>query len=397
MNKKKRLLFVIYLLALFFSCKEDSFMYISEEEAQDTINVDYDFLYREDSLFFSQIIDSINYIPIPTSDDFLIGEISRFFVVDSMFLILDKKITHSLFAFSKSKKYKRQINAHGSGPSEYLNPCYVLYDAEKEEFGVYCNIKQELYYYGKDCEYKYKLKVPYKSYAVYPIGDKILMHSEYHDNEQLEKNEMFPNLILANQCGGENVQGVNYFAGNVNQTIVWTSNSNISFWGDTLSIKPDHSNIVYYCTKDTIYPAILIDLGTSNIDNRYWKKVFEPNMTLKKMDEYCRSQNLYEIYRFLENKKFIYFLIRVNKRMFHVLYSKDTRKKYVFNSLVNDLDELAAFDPKAICENKLYCVLPAYIVARIRDSVNTEIGDLKLLDVKSTDNPVVVELSLKNF
>ncbi len=47
----------------------------------------------------------------------------------------------------------------------------------------------------------------------------------------------------------------NYFKGEINPSVVWSSLCDFSLVGDSLSIKPDHCNIVYHIVGNNIYPA----------------------------------------------------------------------------------------------------------------------------------------------
>ncbi len=365
--------------------------------ARDTIPLP-DLNIEQEQVRLSDITDSINYYPIPTDDDYLIGRVSKILVTDSLYIIADNKITHSVFIFSRNQTFKSLIHQHGDGPTEYLRLSDAFYNNTLKKIGIYCNLKKEILYYHLNGEYSHRYEIPYRGESIYPMGTGFILHTEYQENVSLKKGNKYPDLIFVKKendtaspvCG-------NYFEGPVNHSIVWSSDSNMSTWKDTVAIKPDHSNIVYHCTSEGLYPAYFLDCGNNNIDERFWNKVSETNMDINKLEEYCRSKNLCEIIWYLESERFISFTCKQKGILTQVLYSKRSKNIRTFRTIENDMESYASFIPKAIKGNKVYRIIPAYSIVQQGKLNNRQKLPLSLQHVKESDNPIIVEFVLKDF
>lgn len=383
-------------LALIYSCNNQEYMH-EHMPIKDTIDMKNVALTGNPTLL-SDFVSQINYFPIPTERDFLIGEVSKLIVTDSLFLIMDNQITHSAFVVSKTSDWKSCIHHHGNAPIEYLKLCDMFYNEETQELGVYCNLKSTILYYHLNGEYVRNQKIPYQAEMIQHVcDDKYLLHTTYRENKDLKKDGMFPNLIFANIHDASDIQCCNYFKKEARKDIVWCSNSWCSTWGDTVCFKPDHGNIVYHCTKDSIYPAHFLNFGSSNIDDRFWNKALENNITIEKLEEYCQQEKMYEIVWYLENENYIYFTYRKGNSLFHILYSKKTSRNFFFNKFTNDMDMYAEFRPKAILGSKLYGIISSHNIAKLRNILSGTHTPEALLKVEEGDNPVIIELTIKDF
>ncbi len=86
------------------------------------------------------------YLPLETTKDFIIGEISRLKIVNSKIYILDLK-TNSVIIFSDNGKFLKRIHDVGPGPNEYIdlsamqvskeNNFIALYDPQRKKFIYY--------------------------------------------------------------------------------------------------------------------------------------------------------------------------------------------------------------------------------------------------------------------
>lgn len=391
----KILLITISLSCLLCSCNNQSFIQ-GDFHAKDTIDMK-NITINDEPILLSDFINQIIYYPIPTERDFLIGDISKMVVTDSIFFLVDNQICHSVFIISKDYESISKIHYHGNGPTEYLQINDAFYDKRNDEVGIYCNLSNKIYYYYTNGEFVRIHEIPYDGEMAQPINNNIIIHTTYKENHQLKKKNMFPNLIQINPKNISNPQCCNYFKESVRRDIVWCSNSWFCTWDDTICIKPDHGNIVYHCTNNDLYPAHYLDFGRNNIDERYWEQATQNNMTIEKLEEFCRMENLCEIIWYLENEKFIYFTCKQEGKLYQVLFSKRTKKTHIITKTINDIDMYAKFQPKAILGNKLYGIIPAYDVVQLRNIVLAADTPERLLTVEEGDNPIIIEFTLKDF
>ena len=389
---------LLFTLNILIGCNDYSPI-LENRNTRDTISL-FNSNIGQQSVKLSDFVDSINYYPIPTDDDYLIGQVSNLIVTDSFFIVADKKITHSVFILPKNNTLKSFIHQHGNGPTEYLRLSDVFFDDTLNEIGIYCNLKKEILYYHLNGEFSHKCKIPYYGEYVHPIGKGYLLNTGYKENDILkyQKTNIYPNLIYFDK-ESDSISLIcdNYFKGPVNHSIVWSSNSVFSIWDDTVAIKPDHSNIVYHCTPEGMFPAHFLDSGEGNIDERFWDKSNEKNMNLNKLEEYCRSENLCEIIRYLESLDFINFTCRQKGVLVHYIYSKSSKKIFAFKEIENDMDSFATFYPKTLKGNKFYGTIPSSSIALQKELTPNKNIPISLLNTKENDNPIIIELTLKKF
>jgi hypothetical protein len=69
--------------------------------------------------FLSEIVDSISYIKLETSDSCLIGYINRIKYYDKHYYIYDHR-AKTIYIFDETGKFVKKFNKYGQGPEEYL-------------------------------------------------------------------------------------------------------------------------------------------------------------------------------------------------------------------------------------------------------------------------------------
>lgn len=360
-----------------------------EDAAKERINMQA--CIKQESIILNEIFDTTVVFPIPTDENYLIGTINKLIVSDSIFAMLDSDISHSAFLLNKYTGWKYCINRQGKGPTEYINPCDIMFHPTLDMIGVFCNYNRKIIYYRLDGEFSHEYKIPMFANAIHPVSENVVAYTDYVLNESLAKSGLYPNLIMCDSL--QNVISCkDYFVKNINPKVVWSSRCSFSCWDDTLAIKPDHSNTVYHCTADSIYAAYNIDFGFPNAYQQYWEKATEKKLKVEDFDRYCRQIGVCETIWYLESQDYIYFAYRGDE-INHVIHSKKTKETRQFKKLVDTKGNRVPFYPKAIFQDKLYVVIYPH---NLKKNKYTRV----LLDeyiVKDTDNPVVVELTLKNF
>ncbi|GHV27004.1 hypothetical protein FACS1894176_08440 [Bacteroidia bacterium] len=348
---------------------------------------------------YSQVFSKVDYIPIPTDEDFLIGDVDKLIVTDSHILMMDKYISHSVFIFDKSGTEKIQLSKLGNAPGEYVVMQDIFFDSEKQELVIYCNIRKKLLCYNVNGKFIREESIPFRGWRVKPVGNNYAIFSDYIFNDNAKKSKKYPNIILSSLS--ENIiSSADFFTEDVDTKIVWSSVPDFSETTDkSVSIKPDHGNIVYHITADSIYPAYRLDFGKYNIDARYWEKATEKGVTLKRVNEYCNALGLCESYNLLEDSDYLYFNYKQKEKANTVFYSKKTNKMVHANAFLNDMDQITAFHPKLLYDKKIYCLLKAedILLAKTFLAQNKLLPPEILDNTQEFDNPVIVIFTLKDF
>ena len=111
-------IFIIALLTL-ISCRNKDNSNIKNSDIE-TISV---FEHYSDKKSFSSFIDTIELIPLETTEDNLIGEITRIVFHDKKYYVRSTNSMQNgkLFVFDETRKFIRRIGKNGNGPGEFVN------------------------------------------------------------------------------------------------------------------------------------------------------------------------------------------------------------------------------------------------------------------------------------
>ena len=150
---KQKLLFFVFS-AILFGCYSGSKKYSTENLY--VIDISKNYPKKEIRL---QHIADIEYIPLETTDDALIGSSPALsYVSDKYIVIRDVIPPHSIFVFNRNGKIITHINHRGEGDKEYMSNHGVIFDEQKEEIFVREGVTNKILVYSLTGEYKRTLK-----------------------------------------------------------------------------------------------------------------------------------------------------------------------------------------------------------------------------------------------
>ena len=115
---KPNAVIIIIVLVLVASCKSESNTNIRNDNIE-TISFYKNY---QEKLPFSAFVDTIEIIPLETTEENLIGEITRVIFDDDTYYVRSTNGMQNakLFAFNDTGKYLKKIGKKGNGPGEYI-------------------------------------------------------------------------------------------------------------------------------------------------------------------------------------------------------------------------------------------------------------------------------------
>ncbi|WP_157257481.1 6-bladed beta-propeller [Dysgonomonas macrotermitis] len=377
-----------FVFVFFFSCtREKRNIDIKIEK----IEINTDKVVGEINLL--EMIDSISYIPI-TTDSILIGEVTDFVVSNDKFFILDRKKSHSIFIIERDGENLIQIDREGAGPEEYISPRTITIDEENRYLLILCDKSKRIQTYDFEGNFINTRRINcYSSLIAKTQTGNIVYYLDYLPHEDFYKESSYPNLIL---LGKKNklLDAEAYFDSSFESTNLWKSKKGFSKpYSDTISINPDHSNIVYYVSNDKITPRYYIDCGKYNIDEGYNEEVLMK--PLKSPEDLSKMSEKYGlIMSYKESSDYIYVLLLLQGEYSHTIFSKRTGNSRSFRAVQGaPLD----FGHGYISGNKFYTLVEPSTLKRYAE----ELKDSKLLEIANKvndfDNPVIIESTLADF
>ncbi len=109
-----------------------------------------DLMDAQDSIPYSVFVDSIETIPLETTDSCLIGYIQDIAATDDRFFILDQK-QQTVWVFDRQGNFINRIGKRGNGPGEYVRISQIEYDKRKQM--IVLLVWNRLMYYTPDGRY----------------------------------------------------------------------------------------------------------------------------------------------------------------------------------------------------------------------------------------------------
>jgi len=168
----KKTVFFLALLLL-TQCKTSS----SKQEAGDIAEIDVSQKYAEREVFL-QDIAKVEYIPLETNDNTLIG-ISRTIYVSDNYIIVVNIGEGDIFVFDGKGKSKFSFNNRGQSGTEYVNLSSIAFDEKAKEIFVTNSFAAtpKFLVYSEDGKFKRSLPFPpdFSPRDIYNFDDKTLL------------------------------------------------------------------------------------------------------------------------------------------------------------------------------------------------------------------------------
>ena len=145
---KKNIFHILFLIIIISSCKKDIIireLYIDNSLFK-IISIDPNEFDKNNLAKISEITDEIEYIPLQTSNNFLIGDITKMIVWNDIFYIWDR-ISEAVFCFDKDGNFINKILKKGFGPEEYPRISDFTINKENGNIYIYSDEGEGIYEY----------------------------------------------------------------------------------------------------------------------------------------------------------------------------------------------------------------------------------------------------------
>lgn len=338
-------------------------------------------------------------LPLPTSDEVLIGNIGRIRTSEKSICISDG---NALFRFSRSGEFLGKIEKKGKGPDEYTAISdFVI--ADDENVWVLPNGKSSLMLYSWDNRLVKELKTEstYSS-RIYRMGDKLLLHNGNHitDNNKhtlqvldMNTGETLQRFLPIDEYKAKYLYVVetNNFHPGESDTICYYSTA--------------HNDTTYRVTPHTCQAYQTFDFDGKNIPADFYRQDFSDIMAF---NQGLSDGKIYGISFQLHsaNHQWIGY-IQKGKGAYSAIYAKDDSRQAVIQTI--GIDGLNGYpmpitgdgwtDNKYVTgHNEIIFILqPMDILEYIEEHTPEAMDDIKKKIQYTTDdqNPVLMIVNLK--
>lgn len=345
-------------------------------------------------LKFTDVIDSIQIIPLESKQDNMIGTIDKVIFYNNQFYILDKSFS-SLMQFDRSGKYLGAYGSMGQGRGRFSKIQDFLLDTSRKEVLILSNSTQASKFHYALQSHTFTNSEDANLYArnfAYFEGKCL-----YFLDNNINKVSGRYNLISIDTVSQKMQRAFPLFPGYQPE---YAFSGFLTPTPTGILYNSPMSDTVFEIDDKGIYARYLIDLGSSTMPDSVRRNF---NLFQKYALKYSAFQN-----NFIESAHFVALTITKGRLFVQAFYNRTSKKLYQ----IEPSDKSLGFGnligvPVGIIEDKKYVAsIKASDLADLYRSDSTSAQAVnqyspalaKLMpSIKSTDNPVLVIFQLKNM
>lgn len=374
----KKVFLCLLILSILVGCTQKDLSLITIRE------VKLDLPATENKLCLSEIVDSIKYIPLETTDLSIFGSMDKLIVTDKgEFLIADKEITSALYLFDADGRFLKKIGFKGVGPKEYIGIDDVTY--YNRNIFIWDSKGRKILKYTMEGDVVSTYGCKHVAYSFSCINDEnFVFYCDFAHNEDLSVDGKLPNFIRYNVKEGRFDYDL-YFDGRIPSHAYLLSLNNLS----NNNLYSTINDTIYKVYSDSISPLLVLRYKEDYEDlrNNYLKSfISQPN--IMELDK-----KFPELITYFECNKYHVFFIRKGKYLHYAFWYPELGLCKEASSMscpiVNDLDGIADFFLRYSNGDVLYSVIePGLLKEKSSDMAS-------LLNVCEDDNLIIVKMFVK--
>lgn len=388
----KRILYIV-VIPLFCCCRFESSNKEFSQFGTDNIIIVPSFTIPKQNNF-SDIIDSIYYLPLEYSEESSIYYINKLVVTNSgEFIVFDKKM-RKVMRFDSTGHFLNLIGECGHGPNEFLYPCDIAYNTFENTILVTDPPKNSILEYTLQGTLVRDINTQYYPSAIGIVDqDHYCIYSDFIVSISEQDQTYNYNIIEREEsaiCHFEKVENLGIAPGYTNL---------FSSLGYRLFSKTPYSNMVLEYTKDSVI-AIAKIIGEDSI-NWIDEKTTDIREIMHQIEHGKKSCDKVSF-----SNKYLFALIQypVSDFLSHCLFVYDLKsgKSYMYGYYYNDIEIDAPIEfiyETVTAEKMIATVSPndfeSYCKKKreINDTINTRYDYFNLLS--KNNNPILVINVLK--
>ncbi len=368
--------------------------------------IDIDNIEPASNIKLSSYFSSLEFIPLETNNEALLGRINKLHVYNDTLFILDKTGSKGVFMFNRRDgSFLGRIGSIGSGPGEYSSLEDFTIDIENRRLYLLDSDRQQIYEYELGgCKYLTTVSLNAKANRSYNI--------QYWDNkvygDLFFRRKSTKNDYMLCELDMKTGEVNNFWLSAQQYNLGWSELFfiNKAFYSQP-SLKPKFvqlfMNVIMEIDNNGVSPFLLLK-------SKNW--VSEEDLS-QKGDPYERYSGLFKTDRIygigdlLEGKDFIYFKYMEGMTPWHVFYNTKTKDVVHSSLVVNDLlykKSVLDYIDINFCfsDNKGgYSYIHPFAMGKFIEGVHSDIFNHnasynKLLDLKEGSNPVLLYYEYKD-
>lgn len=388
--RHSHLLFVLFLLLL-SGCQSGKTPPQTGDACDSTsLVIAADFDGGQDPFPLSRIADSIEYIPLETSDSILVGNIRKMIVRQGRIYIWDS-LSECVFCFDEAGRYLFRIARQGAGPGEYGRISDFSLNLANGNICIYSDMSRRYLEYDSTGLFLRDVPVPYVITSFAVRGDSSYVYAPRYPNRYADGFQYRLSVLDK----GKPVLHQLPFSYRDEYSMVPLSMNNFSVYKDTLLLVEYLSPSVYAIGRDgRVLPRYLLDFG-----NAYQPGFQSGEIDLERLDAYRETGEYASLYAgFYETGRYLFFnyakgligSMYVDKTDWQVVdmgyFLQDDYHHILLSASNSFADEDCIYkieEPGILCERAKRADGSSAVLSRLAESLSED------------DNPVIAKILLK--
>ena len=394
-----RVFYTFLLLSLLFSCNSTS-NYSQTIENKNLFVVDIDKAEKKDLLYLSTLFKNVKCIPLETTDNSLVGAISKILVYKGYIYVLDHSIAKSLFVFDNDGRFIRKIGSRGRGPGEYneINDFTIDYDHGNIIITDYGKL---LIYDILTGKHKNTVSLQYISTII---------------NIQYFNNKVYSNLLeYPNEKEGCLLQSIDLLSGKQDAKFL-KANEHNKGWNGLYKVEPgyfipsiDPPHLFRHIFMDTVFSITTQGLSPyfvikskDLVSEKDIKSIENSDNTLQLILSLGKKGRIFRFNSYFERNNFLYFTY-IKENNYFVAHDKRTNKTQVIKNTFNDLiygkKSIPSFKVVFYDKSGVYECIHAQFMSRFLEEykgeiINNAVKD-KIKNIGEDSNPILFHYEFK--
>lgn len=339
----------------------------------------------------TQLFESFSYIPLETTEESIIGEISKLTYYNSKYYVLDKKFAKAVFIFDSGGHYLDKIIDIGSGPNQYLD--IADFSIEQDTLYLLSKPQGSIIMYDLNGEQLGKIKQGFPISQFEKINDEFILH---FNNSNSDKNQ--GNIGVSKFVNGHLDSLVEYLEipKNLENSQI-QSEKLIHKHASNIYIIEIFNDTIYYYNDKNLFSKFTFSINNTKIERKKLEKYKKDLGLILKNNE----ETLFIKYnKVLFNDNWIYLEAMVGLNYYNIFYNPISKVKFCTPSITYNLNENLFSPPIASYQNYFIAVLDQKLLnyfKNLNKSIITN-EDLQTIheNYKEDDNPILVRYKLKS-
>jgi len=324
----KQLLFgFIFLGIVLIGCERNRDHQIVKEVNPKTFNILPD---AAKKLRYSQFMNSIEYIPLETSDNIFIGEVVKIEFAQQKYFILDQ---NKLLVFNQEGRFLFVVGSIGRGPGEYTYPYDFILDTIQQTIEVYCRGNRKLTKYNmSNGNYIEEFSFNYDADALIKTRNgSYLLHGEFYNNKK-----EFTSLKRINIDGSERELSL-YYPKDLSEhscDIIRMGLTHLAFsqLEDGILYSRNLDNNIYLIRDDSIFTKYVLDFGDANLPltNSYLDKQKDLRGIMENTEkvvvfagQWCNDSYIYTSFPQKQENIYVFYNIKEDELLYGKSFNND--------------------------------------------------------------------------